>query len=384
VGTDWTGPRVEDPGDDDRPYGPRPYGPRPYGPRPYGPRPYGPRPYGPRPYGPRSDEPPPEAKPYGPRPYGPRPYGPRAEEEACYIDPDEWGTDIADRFCDASAVIRLGARFITDGDDLAVPAIDFSLQGARGAYIQQPEETANDTPFGRRITPRSKPEARLSQRRLHPRDHELAVTVVIPNRLVRDLLRAADLAVALKEDIAHELALQADGAFLQGAGGRIPLGILANAAIAQQPGVPAGGPVDLLATARAMIAALRAGRALFRKPGWILSPAALADLSALQTADGLQRGGAAPRSLDTGRLLMYDGMDGGQLLGYPFIATAAAGPQARIFLSSDWSEAWIATDGDVVAVDISADARFRTDETVVRAAMHHDFVVRKPAYFRHT
>jgi HK97 family phage major capsid protein len=282
-------------------------------------------------------------------------------------------------------VIRLGARFITDGDDLAVPAIDFSPYGAHGAYIQQPEETAKNAPSGTRINPHVKPEARLSQRRLRPRDYELATTVAIPNRLVRDVVGAPDLAWALKEDIAHELVLQADGAFLQGTGNQMPLGIVANAAVAHQPGIPSpGGPVDLLATARAMLAALRGGPALFRRPGWVLSPAALADLTALRTADGLGVGAATDRALDTRRLLHYDGVDGGQLLGYPFIATEAAGPQPQMFLSSDWSEAWIATDGEVLTIDISADTRFRWDETVMRATMRHDFVVRKPACFTRT
>jgi hypothetical protein len=390
VSTDWRDTRGDSPGPDEppdgpadpRPYGSRPYGSRPYGSRPYGSRPYGSRPYGSRPYGSR----PYGSRPYGSRPYGSRPYGSREDEEqgAPFLDPGEWSADIADLFCDGSAVIRLGARLITDGDDLAVPAIDFSPLGARGAYIQQPVETARNAARGTPITTRIKPEARLSQRRLRPRDYELATTVVIPNRLVRDIVGAPDLAWALKEDIAHELVLQADRAFLQGTGPLMPLGIAANAAVAQQPRIPPGGPVDLLATARAMVAALRGGRALFRQPGWVLSPAALAGLTTLPTADGLTMGAAPARALDAGRLLSYDGVDGGQFLGYPFIASAAAGPPARMFLSSDWSQAWIATDGEVLTIDISADTGFRSDETVVRATMRHDFVVRTPACFTRT
>jgi hypothetical protein len=393
VSTDWRGVRGDDaegpPGgpDDARPYGSRPYGSRPYGSRPYGSRPYGSRPYGSRPYGSRPyGSRPYGSRPYGSRPYGSRPYGSRDEDEvgAPFLDPGEWSADIADLFCDCSAVIRLGARLIANGDDLAVPAIDFSRAGARGAYIQQPEVTPKDAPYGIRINTRLKPDARVSQRRLCPRDYELATTVVLPNRLVRDVVGAPDLAWALKEDIARELALQADHAFLQGPGGRTPLGIAANGAIAQQPGLPPGGPVDLLATARAMLAALRGRPALFQNAGWILSPAALAGLSVLRTADTLGVGGAADHALDSSRLLKHDGVDGGWFLGYPFVSTSAAGPPAHMFVSSDWSEAWIGTDGDVVTIDISPEARFGSDETVVRATMHHDFVVRKPAYFRHT
>ncbi len=224
--------------------------------------------------------------------------------------------------------------------------------------------------------------------------------MAISDRLVRDLVDSPDLAWALKEDIAKELAFQADRAFLQGPGGRVPLGIVANGAILVQPAIPPPGAAagaDLLAMARAMILALRVppgpgppapAPTPFRNPGWVLSPGALAALAALLTPDGLTEGvGAAARTVDSSRLLMYDGQDGGQLLGYPFIATVAASSApapTRMFLSSDWSEAWIGAHRDLVRIDISSDARFRMDETVVRAVMHHDFVVRRPAYFRRT
>jgi hypothetical protein len=394
-----TGPWGEAPeenGPPERPYGPRPYGPRPYGPRPYGPRgagpptepppdgprPYGPRPYGPRPYGPR---------PYGPRPYGPRPYGPRDDAPSGFLDPDEWSADIADLFCECSAVVRLGARLIAGGDDIPVPAVDFRPDDAHGAYVKQLEETDNDAKDRKPMKGHEKPYALLSQRKLHPRDHELAATVLIPNRLVRDLVESPDVAWALKEDIAKELAFQADLAFLQGAGGDAPLGIARNGAIDKQPALQTAKAVDLLKTARAMVKALRVGPALFRNPGWVLSHGALDVFAELVTLDSLTEGAGSwklpARTIDSTRLLMYDEKDGGQLLGYPFITTVAAGiggdPQ-RMFLSSDWSEAWIATDGDLVTVDISSDARFTTDETVVRAVMHHDFVVRRPDYFRRT
>ena len=86
---------------------------------------------------------------------------------------------------------------------------------------------------------------------------------------------------------------------------------------------------------------------------------------------------------DTTRLLAYDGRDGGTLLGYRFLVSAAAmdGGVNRMYFSSDWTEAWVAADRELVTIDVSTDAHFETDETVVRAVMHHDFAVRRPEFF---
>jgi hypothetical protein len=388
---DWTGPPGEDPDDGspaDRPYGTKPYGTKPYGTKPYGTKPYGTKPYGTKPYG---------TKPYGTKPYGTKPYGTKSDDPD-FLDPDEWSGDVAGLFCDYSALVRLSARLIAGGDDVQVPAVEFANAGA--AYVQQPVVTPPTAPQGKSQFNKAKPEARVSQRQLQPRAHELAVTVVIPNRLVRDLVDSPDIAWALKEDIAKELAFQADKAFLQGPGGPVPLGITANGAIGVQAAIPPPGAAagaDLLAMARAMIAALRvppaAGPpttpAVFRNPGWVLSPGALAGLAGIVTQDGSadQGPGAGARTVDNTRLLVSDGRDGGEFLGFPFIATVAASSAnapERMFLSSDWSEAWIGTDRDLVTIDISTDTRFRDDETVVRVVMYHDFVVRRPAYFLRT
>ena len=106
----------------DRPYGVRPYGVRPYGVRPYGVRPYGVRPYGVRPYGVR----PYGVRPYGVRPYDVRPYGVRQGEhaEGGFLDPEEWSAEIAEVFCERSAVVRLGATIIPSEGELPVGAFD--------------------------------------------------------------------------------------------------------------------------------------------------------------------------------------------------------------------------------------------------------------------
>jgi hypothetical protein len=361
-----------------RPYGPRPYGPRPYGPRPYGPRagapppqpdPYGPRPYGPRPYGPR---------PYGPRPYGPRPYGPRDEAPSGALDPDEWSADVADLFCAESAVVRLGARVVFDEDDLPVAALEPPLGHAD--YVEQARGTSpkDKKPFVKDSAPT--PSAGVSQRHLHARRHELAVKVVIPNALGRTLVEYPEVAWALKQDLAHALALRADQAFLHGAGGTPSSGVVHTAATVEH--TPGTDRRQLLMVVRDMVGAMRIGEARFGNAGWVLHPRTLEGLSRLLTSNG-QAETDPGWGLEAVLLLAHDGHDGGVLLGYPFVVSSATedGNTTRIHFASDWSEAWIGADRQLVTVDVSVDALFATDETVIRAVMHHDFVVRRPEYF---
>ena len=308
MGTDWTGSRGEDPGDGcsaDRPYGTRPYGPRPYGPRPYGPRPYGPRPYGPRsdtprpapmPYGPRSDRPVP--MPYGPRPYGPRPYGPRGDEEegAPYIDPGEWGADIAELFCQDSAVIRLGARVVTDAGSLSVLSTE-PLEGTPG-YMARSKETFPRRPLDIKADDwrpepskielgAEKKRAGLAKRVLRPREHELAVKVVIPDDLARNLVDSPEIAWGLKQDIAHGLAVEADRAFLQGdPDGLAPVGIRRTTAVTPYP-----FPGDVLQIARGMLGEIRRREQVrFGNAGWVIHPDRVDALTRLLTQDAQQQG----------------------------------------------------------------------------------------------
>jgi hypothetical protein len=400
VGTNWTGSRSEDPDEacsPDRPYGPRPYGPRPYGPRsdrpPPVPTPYGPRsdkpppvwtPYGPRPYGPR---------PYGPRPYGPRPYGPRSEDGGCPLDAGEWGADIAELFCQDSAVIRMGARIVTEGD-LSVLSTE-PLEGTPG-YVARPEETVpKDDAEANEIQLRAEKErAALAKRVLRPRHHELAVKVVIPDDLVRCLVDSPEIAWGLKQDIAHALAVDADRAFLQGdPPGSAPIGIRRTAAV--NPNPPPANPDDLLQVARTMVGNIRRREQVrFGNAGWILHPYWVDALTRVLTGDFQEMGFGA--ALDSKQLLAPDGHDGGTLLGFPFISTSAARgdrdpaqgdpddvdlSSAWIHFSADWSEAWIGVDPDVVTVNVSVDAHFQSDETVIRAVANHDFLVRRPKFF---
>jgi hypothetical protein len=338
--------------------------------RQYGTRPDDPRQYGTRP-----------ARQYGTRPvrqYGTRPDVP--DDEPGYLDPDEWSADIADLFCTYSAVVRLGARLVGDSGDVPVPTVRFNVRGAGPNYIAP----------GRAI-----PLAAVAERArpMQPRQRALAASASLTTGLDRELVEHPDVAWAVKQDIANALALRADGAFLRGRGSAIePLGVAGSRGVVREPVVnmPNNQP-DLLQTARNIVNRVRTAPALFRNAGWVLDPGALARLSGALTTDAIRTvvpvgGGAGhrPRSVDTTDVLSYDGRDGGHLLGYPFVVSAAAGGATSMFFSADWAEAWIAVDGDLVAIDVSSGARFDTGDIVVRAVMHHDFAVRTATAFRYT
>jgi HK97 family phage major capsid protein len=281
-------------------------------------------------------------------------------------------------------VIRLGARVVFDEDGFSVPAIEPRL-GVQG-YLRQPAVTdprSDEEP--KLAESEEKRPTGLSQRRLRPREHELAVKVALPNQLMRDVVEYPELAWALKEDIAEVLAFRADQAFLNGAGNPEPLGICNTAGVATA-GIAAIWPprtgTDRLNATRAVVEQLRRVGQPFRNPGWILHPSTL-DTLASPGVGTLASPRVEGTRADTTRLLAYDGRDGGTLLGYRFLVSAAAmdGGVNRMYFSSDWTEAWVAADRELVTIDVSTDAHFETDETVVRAVMHHDFAVRRPEFF---
>jgi hypothetical protein len=387
---DWMGPGGEDPPYDDAPapepdYGARPAGMRPAGMRPAGMRPAGMRPAGMRPAGMRpAGMRPAGMRPAGMRPAGMRPAGMRDQDDMRdRLDPDEWSADVAELFCSYSAVIRSGARVLLGDFDLMVPAE--ALQGVP-EYLPPPVTTdsSGDAPLTASDAETALEDAAdasrasLTTRHLRPRDHELTLRLVVRDRLVRALVEHPEAAWALKEDIARALAVRADQAFLSGDGRALgPKGITT---VVDALG-SAGGP---LGTTRAMLALLRGdGRGHFGNAGWILDPMTLDALTNVVTTNALRpnRNGTSLDSMASGQLLAQDGADGGILLGYPFIVSTAA--RGRIYFSSDWSEAWIGADPGLVTIQVSADARFNTDETVLRAVAHHDFVVRQPRFFTH-
>jgi HK97 family phage major capsid protein len=367
-----------------RPYPMRPYPMRPYPMRPYPMRPYPMRPYPMRTYdgsdGDGETDPqrypgrPYPMRPYPMRPYPMRPYeGPDAGTGV--LDPDQWSADIADLFCAYSAVVRLGAHIVFDDHEIPVPTVPFTAASSP-TYVPQggamPQANLRRSPV------------------LRPRRYALATTVDLPNDLLRDALGHPDSAWALKDDIANALALRADEAFLRGTGRGEPKGVATSIPAALQGLATVRGPglaatPDLLATARNMVGQVRAA-ALLRDAGWVLHPGALNTLSGTVTTSTLKAVAQVGdvRSLDATDLLTYDGRDGGQFLGYPFVVSTAAGNATSMFFSADWAEAWIGVDRDWVTVDVSPDTGFDTDTTVIRAVMRHDFRVRNTAFFRYS
>ena len=369
-----------------RPFGTRPFGTRPFGTRPFGTRPFGTRPFGTRPFGTR----PFGTRPFGTRPFGTRPFGTREDDQADgSLDPAAWSADISELFCAMSATVRLGARIVCDVDELLIPARPVSAH-----YLPRPEAMDSFESLVEAESDHHPPDAAIGaadaarlripvgQRTLKPRDHVLAVQVVVPNSLVRTVVRYPEVADALKQDIARALALEADRAFLHGRPGE-----LEPAGITEFSKVLSTASGNALAVARQILRHLRLDtRAPFENPGWVFDPATLQELTRLHTAASVPAAEKDTKTLDATRLLELDGVDGGMLLGYPFVVTRAAveDKKSRIYFSSDWSEAWIGAGSDLVGVDFSTDADFVTDNTIVKAVMRHDFVVRRPGAFTFT
>jgi hypothetical protein len=299
--------------------------------------------------------------------------------------------------------VRLGARLVYDEDELPIAAIESRPgESETPEYLARPQKTEpkadkeqekdeeEEEPQPPKVKKsEEKPAARVSERDLHPKNHELAVKVIIPNDLACTLVEYPDVAWALKSDLARALALRADRAFLHGDGQVEPLGITNTSLVS-----PAGAAAGLLELVRLMVRTVRRrgvdGR--FGCAGWILHPNTLDALSGILSSDGLATRPPGPPgvpgppgawTLDAVTLLAHDGRDGGVLVGYPFVVTPAAqvGNAPMIHFSSDWTEAWIGAYRRLVTIDVSADVQFQTDETVIRAVMKHDFVVRRPSYF---
>jgi hypothetical protein len=312
-----------------------------------------------------------------------RPAGMRPYDDGAILDPEEWSADIGELFCSYSAVVRLGARLVFDVEYLPVPATQLSARYLPVPAVQV--DHVGEAAAGRGLIEKAgEAQANVGRRRsLKPNKRELVVQVAVRDSLLRGIARYPEVATALKEDMARALVDAADAAFLHGGGGPVPHGIT----YARAGHAPTDD--DPLGTARAIIKKLcNEPNVRFDNPGWVIDVRTLDVLTKLLTKNYLvrTRDRYNARTLDSSRLLMLDGDDSGVLLGYPFVATTAAreGNKSRMYFSADWSEAWIGIDQDLVTVDVSTETDFKTDETVVRAVMHHDFVVRTPSRFVYT
>ncbi len=372
------GPYGDDPSEggaapDDWPPAPRPYSARPFPGRPFPGRGYGEpapdlRPFPGRPFPGRPFPGRPfPGRPFPGRPFPGRPFPGRPDGQAppgapdARLDPYEWTADVSELFLARSAVIGLGARVLVDEGRIDIPQVlggDEPL--APPDYLERPKDLCPGDPepvVQRRV---EKPYARIALRALWPGRYELAWKVIVPDELAEDLAEEQETAWAVKDDVARALALRADTAFLQGDPFLGVEGVAAPAAAATAE-----------AQARALLADVRARPGVtFDYAGWIFSAATLEQLTLAKQGD---------RTWDSTFLLTPDGADGGLLLGYPFIVSEAA--DDRIFLSADWSEAWIGFERRVVTVDVSTDAHFQSDETVIRAVTQHDLAIRRPELF---
>jgi hypothetical protein len=360
------GPHGDDPFEggaapDDWPPAPRPYPTRPYPTRPYPTRPYGApgpesRPYPTRPY---------PTRPYPTRPYPTRPYPTRPDADApagAGLDAHEWTADVSELFIARSAVIGLGARLLFGEGRIPVPQVTGAgskLEPPR--YVERPRVPLPGDAEPKLQAGEAKPHGRAALRALYPSRHELAWNVIVPDELARELARHPEPAWAVKDDVARALALRADKSWLRGDPFTGVNHVAGDATVA--------ATAD--AVARTMLGAVRArAGVVFDSAGWILSAETLEQLAVAAQGD---------RSWDSTFLLTPDGADGGLLLGYPFITSAAAGD--RLYFSADWSEAWIGVERRAVTVDVSTDVQFQSDETVIRAVAHHDLVIRRPELF---
>ncbi len=361
VESDWEG--EDELGE--RPYGGRPYGGRPYGGRPYGGRPYGGRPYGGKPYGGK----PYGGKPYGGRPYGGRPYGGKPYGGKPYggrlagadddrpFDPGEWGAEIAELVCEYSAAIRAGSTLVFGESEVQIPIVN-AAAGFRAPGAP---------PL---------PAVPVVQVLLQPGEWQLEATISGPLGLVSGISARPDLAAALKGDLAEALARGLDQAALVGnPPGLGPQGIQNLLPASPGPGVP-----ELLSWVRAMAAGVRANNPV-RTPSWILTPGALTKIAQFLTEDGVNAPPAAGppgRSVDTFPLLTYDGVDGGALLGYPFVTARVNGAVNGVYFSADWREALVGLDPSAVTVGIRGAG---AAQVAVTATMPLDFNLRWPPAF---
>ena len=132
-------------------------------------------------------------------------------------------------------------------------------------------------------------------------------------------------------------------------------------------------PTDQLDTLRQLVTRVRtAPGVVFRNPGWILAPAVLDALTHLLTRrrlDVLLASGPGAR-----RILELDGADGGTLLGFPFVTTAAA--EKNVYFAADWQEAWIGLDPSIVTVQVGAEPPPSPGQVVISASMPLDFLLR--------
>jgi hypothetical protein len=266
---------------------------------------------------------------------------------------------LAELVCERSTVIRMGATLAT-GFEQRVPVFQ-PVAGIR--------PTGGPGPV-----PAAYPMA--AEPTLRPGEQALEAAVEVPDRLADPIAEHEEAAWCLLIDLAEALAPQVDGACL---------------GLGTPPWPP---PVttpaqQLLRRLRNLVQGVRSVHPV-RNPGWILHPDALDRIARFLTRDGETAGTATTgRTVDSFQWLVTpDGVDGGTLLGYPFLISAAAtvGTAARpaAYFSADWQEAWLGIEPYLARLDVTGEPAPSPDSTVLRASLPLGVVLRRPAAFAST
>jgi hypothetical protein len=238
-------------------------------------------------------------------------------------------------------------------------------------------------PGGPGPAPPAPPAGGWPESSLRPGDWAFEAAVEVPDRLTDGLARYPEIAESLLSDLAEELAAGVDRTCLGTAAGGPPVPIVQ---------VPGAAGAQLLQRLRDVVRDTRNANPV-RSPGWILHPSSVDALMRFRTLNGLTQNNNAGRTLDSTRLLELDGADGGTLLGFPFVTSAAAidAGNPRAYFSVDWQTAWLGVEPYLVALAVTGEpaqlppgAQAPPGSIVVRASMPLDVAIRRPAAFRWT
>jgi HK97 family phage major capsid protein len=285
-----------------------------------------------------------------------------------FLVQDEVAAEIIELLRPASVVRTLGPRMAPmDTGTLRLPKI---TGGASGGYIgENANITASEQTFGQVVANAKK----------------LAVLTPVSNDLIRRA--SANAEAMVRDDLRDALAQRSDLAFIRGDGtSGSPKGLKDWAATANNLNASTHAPASVtLANVTTdlgrMLQALADANVPMRNPGWIMEPRTWRYL--ITVRDG------------NGNLVFKDEMDGGTLFGIPFGRTSQIprNLDASGSAGNDETEVYLADFADVVIaeseslmIDVSTEAAyhdgsnvvaaFSQDQTVIRAIMEHDLVVR--------
>ena len=285
-----------------------------------------------------------------------------------FIVRDEMAAEIIELLRPASVVRQLGPRFAPlDSGTLRLPKM---TGGASGGYIGENQNIPVDQQvFGQVVATARK----------------LAVLTPISNDLIRRASASAETLV--RDDLRDSLATRSDLAFIRGTGvGGEPKGLKnwtapANV-LASGTSTPASVSLGLVTEdIGRMLQALADANVSLRNPGWIIEPRTWRFLITIRDGNG--------------NLVFRDEMSAGTLFGIPYGMTTQIprNLDASSDGDNDETEIYLWDFADVIIaeatqlmIDVSdvaayhdgtnVVAAFSQDQTVIRAILEHDLVVR--------